>query len=818
MKPALFLVFLFGVIGNGAAQVHGRFVAVAGQPVAFANVSLLRSEDSAFVKAALTDSLGNYTFPGLASGGYFLRCSSVGYQTFRSPDFRVLSGEPDSDLGAQTMTENKQQLDAVVVRGRGALVQSTIEGTVVHAESSVLTKGSTILEVLERSPGVMIDRRNNRISLNGKNGVSVMLDGKALLVPEDEVVNMLGGMNADNLDKLELLTTPSARYDASGNAGVINIVLKKSRKQGTSGALSLTGGYGWGEKGGASVNLDHNTGKLDWFGSYSFSHDRRGTTAFADGSEIIGSLGGPASFEYWNLTRETNNSHNAVAGVDAQPGKGFTLGGSVTYNYSGAVTDGNTNAYYTIPPDSVLAFDSRGRGKSHWNNVIASIHAEKIFRPGEKLGLATDWISYSNDRPTNVTGTFTDSHGEAVTTANDSLFSPGQRGYSHTTIRIGVGKADYSRQVSPGFRLEAGVKGTYTQSSSLSGIESLIDGGWVTSVGAVNAIGMREGIGAAYLAGHAAAGASMSLDIGLRYEYSRTRLNNAADGASIDDRKLGVLFPSVLVVRKLNDHAALQLSYTRRITRPSYKDLSSFILYNDPLSVFSGNPLLKPTITNNLKLGYSNRGYTFSVLLSRDDNPIVHGAITAEPGSGLVYLRPENLVFQNNLTLEANLPVKINDWWEMDYGFVGGWRQFKADYTLLPAEKTYFGYSANFRETFKLPAGYTAEVSGWYNGPGYYGLNRDDGYGSVNVGMRKQLHGNRGSLQFTAMDIFRSLNIRTYIGTVGEDAFYTKAFVSYNEETRRFPILKLTWSRSFGSGQKTHADQGGSGDERDRIR
>ena len=817
MKQVFFLILLVGLAGNGAAQVHGRFVTPAGQPIAFANISLLRSGDSAIVKAVLTDSLGNYSFPGLATGWYFLRCSSVGYQTFYSPVFQV-AGEADSDLGAQTMTENKQQLDAVVVRGRSALVQSTIEGTVVHAESSVLTKGSTILEVLERSPGVMIDRRNNRISLNGKSGVSVMIDGKLLLVPEDEVVNMLGGMSANNLDKIELLTTPSARYDASGNAGVINIVLKKSRTPGTSGALSLTGGYGWGEKGGASVNLDHHTEKLDWFGSYSFSHDRNGTTVLANGSEIIGSLGGPASFDYWNITPAKDNSHNAVAGVDARPGKGFTLGGSLTYNYSGTANNGSTRSTYTLPPDSVLAFSSHDLGKSHWNNVIASVHAEKIFRPGEKLGLATDWISYSNDRPTTITSTFTDSHGDAVSAAGDSLFSPGQRGYSHTTIRIGVGKADYSRQVSPGLRLEAGVKGTYTQSSSLSGIESLINGAWVTSIGAVNAIGMREGIGAGYLAGHAAAGTLLTLDIGLRYEYSRTRLNNATDGASIDDRKLGVLFPSVLLVRKLNDHAALQLSYTRRITRPSYKDLSSFIVYNDPLSVFSGNPLLKPTLTNNLKLGYSNRGYTFSVLLSRDDHPIVNGAITAQPGSQLVYLRPENLDFQNSLTFDANLPVRISDWWEMDYGFVGGWRQFKASYTLSPVEKTYFGYSANFRETFKLPADYTLEISGWYNGPGYYGLNRNDGYGSVNAGIRKQLHGNRGSLQFTATDIFSSLNIRTYIGTVGEDAFYTKAFVSFSEESRRFPILKVSWSRSFGSGQKTHADQGGAGEEREWIR
>jgi hypothetical protein len=228
--------------------------------------------------------------------------------------------------------------------------------------------------------------------------------------------------------------------------------------------------------------------------------------------------------------------------------------------------------------------------------------------------------------------------------------------------------------------------------------------------------------------------------------------------------------------------------------------------------------LLKPTITNNLKLGYTSNGYAFSVLLSRDEDPIIGWAITSQPGSQLVYIRPENLQYQNYLTFQASLPFKVNDWWEMSYDLIGGWRQFKITYLLVPAEKTYFGFTLNFRETFKLPAAFSAELSGFYNGPNYYGPFRNEGYGSLNAGVKKQFRGNGGSLQFSAADVLRSMNIVTKVGLVGTDAFYTQSYMSWNAESRQFPILKLTYSRSFGSGQKTHNDQGSSGEERERIK
>ncbi|HEX3935196.1 MAG TPA: TonB-dependent receptor, partial [Puia sp.] len=211
------LLFLLTLARSAAGQVTGALRTPAGQPVGFATILLLRAVDSVAARTTMTDSPGRYRLEPVAPGRYFLRCSSIGYRVWESPVFQL---DGARDMGVVVMVEDKQQLGAVVVQARPRLVEQTIEGTVVHAESSIMTKGSSILEVLERSPGVQVDQHYNTISLNGKSGVSVMINGKTLQLPEDEVINMLASMPADNLDKLELLTTPPARYDASGNAGM----------------------------------------------------------------------------------------------------------------------------------------------------------------------------------------------------------------------------------------------------------------------------------------------------------------------------------------------------------------------------------------------------------------------------------------------------------------------------------------------------------------------------------------------------------------------------------------------------------------------
>jgi hypothetical protein len=710
-------------------------------------------------------------------------------------------------------------LKEAVITGKKPLVQQRPDGIVVNVESSIMTKGSSVLEVLQRSPGVIIDRRNNNIFLNGKDGVMVMLNGKLMRMSIAEVITLLQGMSGDDIEKIELLSTPPARYDAEGSAGLINIVLKKNRRRGTNGNLSVTGGYGWKEKGTASMNLAHNGKDMDLYGSYTFSHDRTRTSMYIPGTNDFPMLGGPIEVLFMDTTRATQNNHNLTVGWEARLGPRTTVGASLIYGSNSAHYYAINNAKYNVLPDSLLSFEGYVNVSNRWRNLMPSVWLERKMGEGEKISFNADYLRYTNNNPSDVQSTFTDKHGNKAGTNNDSLFSPRQRGLARTTIEVGVIKADYERRLNKKIKMEAGVKTTYTRSSSVSGLESVVNGEWVQRTGTLNNIVMREGIAAAYASVNMQLDSVTELAVGLRYEYARTRLENGNKGVGDIDRRLGTLFPNISFSRKTAGRSELQLSFTRRIGRPTYNDLASFVGYIDPIAIFTGNPLLRPTITSNIKVGYNIGDFTFSILASRDDHPISGGQLTESPAHDVMYVSPQNLVYRNSLTFQATLPWKVNDWWSMSYSLTGGWRKFKETYTPMPAEKSYYSYSVNFSQNFKLPGNFSAELSGWWNSPTWWGTVRAEGFGTIDAGAKKELKHNAGTLQLSAADVFRIMQIRMHYGALTREAFATDSRIQYNPESRIFPILRLTYTRSFGTQGKTQRKAGASSqDEQDRIR
>ena len=810
----LFVCCLFHQV-NG--QLRGKLVATDSLPLPLANVSLL-NEDSAIIKTVVTNVAGIYEVDNISAGHYRLRISIIGFQTWYSDLFALAAGQKEKDFGTLVMATAKKQLEEVVIRAGKSLFQQKPEGTVVNVENSILTKGSSALQVLERSPGVVINHRDNSISLNGKNGVVVMLNGKLMRLPMEQLVSLLNGMSADDIATIELLTTPPAKYDAEGSAGIINIVLKKNKKQGDSGSLSITGGYGKAGKATAAMNFSHNTKRVNVYGSYTFSHDKTYTDMYVASSQDMPFMGGAVSVTGWFDTKAISNNHDATAGIDIKLNAKTTIGASVTYNRINLSGTTVTDAGYNVLPDSLLRFNSTNQGAGHWNNLVNAVYLEKVISSDEKINVSADWLYFNNSDRYEVQSSFINKHG-ILAGDNQSLFSPAQRGAANTVIQVGVGRADYTKQLSKKVKLETGIKGAYTKSTSLSGILSLLNGVWTGSDETSNHILMQEGMGAAYASLNTQFNASTSLVTGARYEYSYTNMNNSTTGADIVNRKLGTLFPSVFFSKKINDNTELQLSYTKRISRPSYNDLASYVGYSDPTAVYTGNPFLQPTITNNIKLGYNYKTWSFSLLFSRDNNAISRYQLTESPARDILYISPQNLAWQNNITLQATLPFKINNWWSMNYSFAGGIRQYRATYTKTAFEKKYFGYSVNFSQAFKLPANFSAEISGWYNNAVYNGTQKVNGFGVLNAGIKKELKKNAGSLQLSVSDILTDERYNVHYGTITEEAFAIKSYVSVNTESAMFPIIKLTYSRSFGGGTKEHGRQNNSAqDEKDRIR
>lgn len=818
MKLLLLTLLFAGSIQFAYGQVTGKLVTEKDQPIPYATALLLNPVDSSMVKGSLTTETGDFTIENIPAGNYFLRFTAIGFQTWNFRIFKISDTISALNLGMQIIKEDTRQLGEIVIRAEKPVFEQKIEGIVVNVENSILTKGSSALSVLERSPGVIIDHRNNSISLNGKDGVMVMINGKLMRMDLSQVVSLLNGTSANDIEKIELLTTPPSRYDADGNAGLINIVMKKNKDQGTSGSITLTGGYSYREKGTAGFNLTKNTAKLNTYGSYTFSHDRTYSYMFINSTQNMPVLGGKIEAVVYDTTRSTQNNHNISAGLDYRLDPKITLGGNIIYNASVSSPISGTHATYNILPDSVLTFNGRISGNNHWKNFMSSVYFEKDIRAGEKLNLNIDYLHVRNNNPSLVNSSFLNEDGMQAG-KNDSLFASRQKGSANTFIRVGVLKTDYSKQIAKKIRMEMGGKQTYSEGKSLSGIESLIDGKWVNRSETSNQINMHESISAAYLTFNSLLDPSVNLNIGARFEYSHTHMDDPKTNENTIDRKLGKLFPNISFSKKFNENNELQLSYSKRISRPSYTDLASYVSYSDPTAVYTGNPALKPAITDNVKVGYNFRSYSFSILYSHDTHPIARYQITQRPEGNLLYISPQNVDFQNSLTFQTSLPFKINDWWTMNYGFVGGLRNFKVSYTLVPVEKTYFGYSVNFSQTFKLPKSFSAELSGWYNATSYNGSIKTGGFGMINAGFKKTLNGNGGSFQFSISDILRTMQINNYYGTLTTEAFSIKNHVAFNTESRFSPIFKLTYHKSFGGGGKSQRSVStGSKDEADRLK
>ena len=801
------------------AQVSGKLTDSANHPVSFATVTLLKTQDSTQLKTVLSDQTGDFQVDIAVPANYMLRVSMMGYETWYSPTFELTATNPGKNFGNIVLKDANKQLAEVVIRSEKPAVEQEPGGLVVNVQNSLLTKGSSVLDALGRSPGVTINPTDNSISLNGKSGVMIMLDGKLMRMSMDQVAALLNGMSADNIDKIELLNTPPAKYDADGNAGLINIVTKKMKKRGTNSSITATAGYGKSEKASTSINLNQATGDINLHGSYSYSHDRGYGALFANGSEKVSAIGGQTSFDYTSFGKPIANYHNGELGADIQLNPRTTIGGSINYSLAYNDNSANNHGFYTLRPDSVLLFNSYLNANTLARALIGDIYLETEFSKDEKLQVDADYIGFKNEGPTEVQSSFLDNQGNPAG-AGDSLYANRQRDLLNTRINVGVLKVDFTKQLSANWKLEAGAKGTYTKSAATSGIEKLVNGAWVlSSVGTTSSLATTETIGAAYATLDIRIDTLSSLTVGARYEYSRNSTDKTANPLYVIDRKIGKFFPAIFYSKKLNDYSELQLSYTNRISRPSYNNLASYVTYNDPVSVFTGNPKLKPTITHNFKLGYNYHSYLFSVLYSRDENPILYSQITPGPTRGIVYLSPVNAAWQNSISLQATVPVKINDWWDMSYSLISGSKQYRVDYTPKAFTNTYFSYSVNFSENFKLPYDFGIEISGYYNSPSYYGVSRINNNAILNAGIKKQLDNNKGSFQLSIANILGAPTFTSDIGMLTKDAFNTKAHVNYQAESSFRPVIKLTYYRSFGltpSKAPKKADSG-SKEERERI-
>ena len=802
MKKALtFAAFCLPVLGQAQLLVKGLVHDDNGSAVSYASVLLLSSSDSSLVQGQVSDGKGLFSIGLDQPGTYFISVSSIGYEDVSTKVLHLTRDNSPYTVGVITISEKVEQLNEVVIKAERPMFEQKIDRTIINVRSNISRAGGSALDVLQRSPGVTVDKMNSAISLSGKQGVRIMINGKLSRIPMSAVVQMLGGINAENIERIELITTPPSKYEAEGDAGMINIVMKKLEDKGTNGNLSVFSGYGRRGKYGATLNMNSRAKNLNVYGDLSTRNDysiQHLNTRWA--IPINGQI---------NETTSNNERHSFTGvnsgsiGMDWNVGKKTTIGGLFSFFRNNWDMDAMADITRTINQNPSANIMMNTLEDNDWKQLLGNINLHHQFNKDYSLSFDIDRIDYNASNPTDYYQDYFDNQGNPTTQTQ-------LRSRKDTGIDIMTTALDFTGTISNKVTFEIGGKGSFTTLDNSIIVDQLENGGWIVDNAFTVDAQMYENIGAAYASTTIKASDKLDIQGGIRYEHTITNIDTDTE-KDVVDRNYGKWFPSLFLNHKINDQNSWVTSYSRRIGRPSFFQLAPFVLFNDPNNFYSGNISLLPSFTDAVKLEYRHKSILFSLQYSHDKNSITLFQPEISDDNKQVSTA-QNLSYQDNFSAVLSFPIQVTKWWEIQLNGIASKNIIKALYTENPLTLSVHTFNFNGTQKFKISKTFTAELSGFYQSRGLFGILEAKPYGSVDIGLEKSF--TNSSLRLSYSDIFGT-NKWGFSANLPEENLdiYTKL----DFETT---ILSVTYMLNFGNNKLKGKKGGktGSKEEQDRLR
>ncbi|QKJ32163.1 TonB-dependent receptor [Mucilaginibacter mali] len=783
------------------AKITGSIVNAENKPVEFATISLLRAKDSAVVKGALGTEAGTYTLDKVAPGTYLVKTTTVGYNKGLSKPISVTPATTTITVPAITMQSSAKALSTVNIQTSKPLLERKLDRTVMNVENSVLAAGNNALDILERAPGVSLDKDDN-ISLNGKGGVTVMINDKLTYLSSAQLATLLRSTDGNNIATIEIITNPSAKYDASGNSGIINIKLKKNRQVGTSGTFTTGAGYGAFWKDNESLSLNHKQGKLNVYTNISHNDEKRENNIGI--RRVVQQSAGNTYFNQDTRLISPNHYNNYRLGADYDLSKKNTIG-FVVNGYTNWESDSSSS--FTHIGKTIAATDSSLRSNSqslqHYTNFAANLNDRwQIDTLGQELSVDLDYSRFNNHVDANYLN--------SVFFANGSLKQAEYlRNQTPSTIDIRTAKADYTYPISKTLRFEAGAKfsNVKTDNNLIAQIRDA-SGIYVNDANRTNHFIYQEKIDAGYM-NLGKSYKNTSMQIGVRAEY--TTSNGYLVNSPAVVRHYLNFFPSLFINHSINKKNDIGFSYSRRIDRPDYSSLNPFVFYLDKYTYEQGNPFLRPQYTNAFEVNYSwNKTINVAVNYSHTTD-VINQIVLTDTLKKASFQTNLNLQQQDSYSMNISSPYTVTKWWTGNANLNMFYNKFKSD-GLLGANLNdgSFAYQARATQSLTFIKGYRIEITGVYRSPATRGIfNMREQY-AADAGISHSFANKKANIKLAMNDIFN-----TRVNNVTSMYQSVNLAVHQKNETR---VTRLTFTYNFGNNKiKARQHQTGADDEKSRA-
>ncbi|MFN3852313.1 MAG: outer membrane beta-barrel protein [Spirosomataceae bacterium] len=766
-------------------KISGSLFDEKRQAMPFANVLLLKAKDSTLAKGAVADAGGQFAFEQVANNQYIVSISMVGYKKYYSPKITISAENLDVKLQDIQLEQETQALKEVTVVAKKPLLEQQADKLVMNVENSIVNSGSTAMEVLQRAPGVSIDQNDN-ISLKGKQGVQIYLDGKPTYMSQEQLANLLKNMNSDQIEKIEIISNPSARYDAAGNSGIINIITKRNKNFGTNGSLSIGAGVSFppqltfGDvegnlpKGSVNLNLNNRQGKFNTFGNISSRYNQN-----FQNQNISRVLDGRTIDQYGFRPMQSHNT-TLRAGADYFASKKTTIGVLLNANLGEWMNNGviRNNAY--IRNNGVIESSPQTTSNPYrgWKNLTFNTNFKHAFNDkGKELTADFDYSVYDNqsNEKEMITRFFNGNNEEIGTPLRVTSDIP-------NVYNIYAIKTDFVNPLpKSNAKLEFGAKSSFVKSDN--NIQFFNDG--KLDIGRTNHFIYTENVNAAYANFNKKINDKWNIQTGLRAEQTISKGESKTLNES-RRREYINLFPSVYLTHTVNKNNQLNLNYSRRIDRPDYQSLNPFIFFLDPYTYELGNEYLRPQLTHSLEVTHTfKQAFVTTVGYSYTDDfmtQIVKNAIN-EPAilerlkkynysseidpNKISFAIRENIGTRQNLNLGLSFPVPVTKWWNMNNNISMFYNKYEGMLLGTNLNVGNFAYNLFTSQNFTLKKGWTAEASMWYNSKNIEGMMNAREMYAINGGVSKSFWNRKGSLRLTVNDIFATARFRGYTNFAG---------------------------------------------------